>query len=130
MTAHHNDPQHLPPTRGYRHVIRTHGDLVFVSGQVPLDAAGNLVGGDDPSAQTEQVFRNIGVALEVAGAAMTDVVRLTIYLVDLHDLPAVRAARDQHIDTRQPPTSSLVQVAGLVDPSFRVEIDAIAVVAT
>lgn len=130
MTIDQEDPRQLPPTNGYRHVIRTRGDLVFVSGQVPLDASGSLVGGDDPAAQAEQVFRNIGLALGAAGAAMRDVVKLTIYLVDLNDLPAARAARDQHIDTHQPPTSSLVQVAGLVHPSFRIEIDAIAVVET
>ena len=98
----------------------------MVSGQVPLDAAGALVGEGDALAQTRQVFRNIATALAACGARMSDVVKLTVFLTDLGDLAAFRTARDEVIDPERPPASSLVQVAGLVHPGFRVEIEALA----
>lgn len=55
------------------------------------------------------------------------VVKLTVYLTDLRDLPAFRKVRDEHQDAARPPACSLVQVAALVNPAFRVEIDALAV---
>jgi enamine deaminase RidA (YjgF/YER057c/UK114 family) len=56
------------------------------------------------------------------------VVKLTFFLVDLADLPAVRAARDRFVNLDEPPTSSLVQVAGLVRPEARLEVEAVACV--
>ena len=68
---------------------------------------------------------------KIAGPAqleMEQVVRLTVYLTDLADLDAFRRARDEHICVDRPPASSLVQVSGLVNPAFRVEIDALAAI--
>ncbi|WP_250027613.1 RidA family protein [Paractinoplanes maris] len=124
---HHTRPAGSPPANGYSHAVSFTGPTIMVSGQVPLDADGRLVGEDDALAQTRQVFRNIAVALDAAGARMSDVVKLTIFLTSLADLPAFRAARDEVIDPSRPPASSLVQVAGLVHPDFRVEIEAVAV---
>lgn len=56
-------------------------------------------------------------------------ITLTIYVVDMRRLPTVRAVRDEFIDTSKPPTSSLVQVAGLVAPDLLIEVDACAAVA-
>jgi enamine deaminase RidA (YjgF/YER057c/UK114 family) len=58
---------------------------------------------------------------------MADVVKLTIFLTDLADLPVLRRVRDEQIDPARPPASSLVRVAGLVHPAFRVEVEALAV---
>ena len=102
------------------------GRTVVVSGQVPLDASGTLVGDGDALAQTRQVFRNITTALAACGATMADVVKLTVFLTDLGDLADFRTARDEVIDPARPPASSLVQVSGLVHPAFRVEIEALA----
>ena len=124
---HHVRPAGSPPTNGYSHAVSFTGTTVVVSGQVPLDAEGRLVGDDDTREQTRQVFRNIQAALAAAGATMADVVKLTIFLTNMADLPAFRQARDEFIDVDRPPASSLVQVAGLVNPDFRVEIEAIAV---
>lgn len=123
-------PDGMPPANGYSHAVVASGPLVAISGQVPLDGSGQLVGADgDTTAQLRQVFRNIGTALHAAGAEWRHVIKLTVYLVDLGDLPAFRSVRDQFVDTRQPPASSLVQVSGLVHPGFRVEVDALAVLA-
>ncbi|WP_307834214.1 RidA family protein [Paractinoplanes lichenicola] len=127
MQRHYGRPEGSPPTNGYSHAVAFTGPTVVVSGQVPLDAEGRLVGEDDALEQTRQVFRNITTALAAAGATMSDVVKLTIFLTSLADLPAFRTARDEFIDLANPPASSLVQVAGLVSPDFRVEIEALAV---
>ncbi|XVV11939.1 RidA family protein [Actinoplanes sp. CA-131856] len=123
---HHARPEGTPPTNGYSHAVTVTGRLVLVSGQVPLDATGQLVGPGDALEQTRQVFRNIAAVLAGAGASMSDVVKLTVFLTDMEDLGSFRTARDEVIDPSRPPASSLVQVAGLVNPAFKVEIEAIA----
>jgi enamine deaminase RidA (YjgF/YER057c/UK114 family) len=90
MQEHYVRPEGLPPANGYSHAVAFSGRMVAVSGQVPLDGQGRIVGQDDPYAQARQVFEN----LAAAGAAMEHVVKLTIYLTDLGDLDAVRRARD------------------------------------
>src|SRR3954447_17280470 len=89
----------LPPVNGYSHAVRASGDLVVISGQLALDAAGEIVGASDVEAQTRQVFRNMNNALRAAGATFTDVVKLTFYLTDVDALPTVRRVRDEWIDT-------------------------------
>jgi enamine deaminase RidA (YjgF/YER057c/UK114 family) len=98
--------------------------MVVVSGQVPVDGTGQLVGKGDAEAQIRQVYANLATALEAAGSGLRDVVKLTVFLTDLADLPAFRRVRDEHQDPSRPPACSLVQVAGLVHPEFRVEIEA------
>lgn len=119
-------PAGLPPVSGYSHAVAFTGRMIAVSGQVPADGQGRLVGQDDPRAQVRQVFENLTAALAAAGAAMDQVVKLTVYLTDLADLDVFRQVRDEYISPGRPPASSLVQVSGLVNPAFRVEIDALA----
>ncbi|MFG2823986.1 RidA family protein [Kitasatospora sp. NPDC048365] len=121
-------PQGSPPVNGYSHAVAFTGPMVAVSGQVPLDADGRIVGESDPDAQIRQVFTNLTVALRAAGAGLHDVVKLTVYLTDLADLDAFRRVRDEHLDPARPPACSLLQVAGLVHPSFRIEMDALAAI--
>lgn len=125
-TMHHLRPAGSPPAAGYSHAVSASGRLIVVSGQVPLDADGNLVGAGDPEAQVRQVFRNIAAALADANATMADVIKLGFFLTDLADLPVVRRVRDEFIEVATPPASTLVQVSGLVNPEFRVEIEALA----
>ncbi|AKH83622.1 endoribonuclease L-PSP [Streptomyces sp. CNQ-509] len=121
-------PDGSPPVNGYSHAVTFTGTMVAVSGQVPLDEAGRLVGENDAEAQVRQVFANLTTALRAAGSGLEHVVKLTVYLTDLDDLPAFRRVRDEIQNPALPPASSLVQVAGLVSPEFRVEVDALAVV--
>ena len=121
-------PEGTPPVAGYSHAVSYSGTVVNVSGQVPVDNDGRVVGVDDPEAQMRQVFHNLGVVLAAAGSDFARVVKLTVYLTDLADLTVFRQVRDEHLDSAAPAASSLVQVAGLVNPAFRVEIDAVAVV--
>lgn len=119
-------PDGTPPVNGYSHAVSFGGPMVAVSGQVPVDAQGRLVGAEDAEAQVRQVFANLATALAAAGAGLEHVVKLTVYLTDLADLDAFRLVRDEYLDPARPPACSLVQVAGLVHPAFRVEIDALA----
>lgn len=128
MQQHHLRPDGLPPVNGYSHAVSFSGRMVVISGQVPLDGKGRLVGAGDPEAQVRQVFENLKTALAAAGAEMEQLVKLTYFLTDLADLDVVRRVRDECISQENPPASSLVQVSGLVNPAFRVEIEALAAV--
>jgi enamine deaminase RidA (YjgF/YER057c/UK114 family) len=117
-------PDGLGPVSGYSHAVAGSGRLVVVSGQLPVDEDGKVVDESDALTQARQVFANIGRALAAAGAKPKDVIRLGFYLTDLADLPAVRKARDEFLGDGPLPASSLVQVAGLILPEVRIEIDA------
>jgi len=124
-----NNPPTLPTPVGYSHVVEVpRGRTIFISGQVALDSAGNLIGRGDFVAQTEQVFKNLQAALESVGAGCKDLAKLTIFVVDISQVPALREIRNRYVNSANPPASSLVQVKGLVREEFLVEIEAVAVV--
>jgi reactive intermediate/imine deaminase len=126
----HVNPDTLAAPRGYSHVVvASGGRTIYVSGQVPLDRAGALVGAGDLAAQTRQVFENIKAALAAAGATFGDVVKLTYFVTDASQVQVVRDVRDTFIDRARPPASTLVEVRRLVRQEFQIEIDAIAQVA-
>ena len=103
------------------------GKLLILSGHVPLNPDGELAGAGIIE-QTEQVFENIGAALDEAGVGFKDLVKITIFLCPLNpeNLNGFRKVRDRYINLDCPPTSSLVGVSALVNPDFLVEIEAIA----
>ncbi|MEV6283069.1 RidA family protein [Kribbella sp. NPDC051770] len=121
-------PDGVAPGNGYSHVVTGPGRWVAISGQVALDADGEVVGVGDPAAQARQVFANLKACLEAAGATFADVVKLNFYVTDLAVLPAVRVARDEHVDTARPPASTAVQVVALFRPEILLEVEAYAVV--
>jgi len=123
----HITPSDVAPGFGYTHVVAATGRLIVISGQVALDQTGQLVGPGDPEAQARQVFENLRRCLAAADATFADVVKFTVYVTDLATMTAVRAVRDEYVDTTRPPASSAVQVAGLVLPELLLEIDALAV---
>lgn len=120
-------PDGVFPTTACTHVVMGTGRFVAISGQLPLDQDGELVGEDDPAAQARQVFDNLRRCLLAAGGGFDDVVKLTYFVTDMAHMPAIRAARDVHMDPERLPASSAVQVAGLVAPQFLMEIEAYAV---
>jgi 2-iminobutanoate/2-iminopropanoate deaminase len=109
----------------YSPAIRA-GNLLFLSGQIPIDpATGALVEGGI-AIQTEQVMRNIGALLEAAGAGFQHVVRTTVFLADMNEFAAMNECYARFV-SEPPPARATVQVARL-PRDVRVEIDAIAVV--
>ena len=100
------------------------GQLLFVSGQVPLDpATGQIVAGDI-AAQTRRVLDSIGALLRAGGRSFADVVRTTIFLADMNDFAAVNDVYGQYFSEPYPARAT-VQVARLPKDA-RVEIDVIA----
>lgn len=121
-------PDGVAPAAQYTHVVLGTGRFVAVSGQLSLDEDGKLVGEGDPAAQARQVFENLRRCLAAAGATFDDVVKLTYFVTDMTHMPAIRAARAEHIPDDRLPAASAVQVAGLVRPEFLMEVEAFAVV--
>ena len=125
-------PKTLMPPAGYSHIAKVNsGTMVYLAGQVSSDASGKLIGEGDFEAQVEQVFRNLGIAVEAAGGAMADIVKLNIYLVaeiDQADVPKMRAIRDRYVNAEKPPASTLVVVSRLARPGWLIEIEAVAAI--
>ncbi|MBO2454698.1 RidA family protein [Actinomadura barringtoniae] len=124
------DPPGLALGPGYSHVVVADapGRLVAVSGQIALDAGGQLVGVGDLAAQTRQVLANLHAALAAAGADWDHVVKIGYYLTDVTQVAVMRAARDEIVPAAFAPASTLVEVSRLVRPDLLVEIDALAVI--
>lgn len=109
----------------YSPAIRA-GQLLFLSGQIPLDPHTGTIVGDDITEQTEQVFRNIAALLSASGANFAQIARTTVFLADLNDFAAMNAVYATYFG-ETPPARSTVQVSRL-PRDVRVEIDAIVVV--
>jgi enamine deaminase RidA (YjgF/YER057c/UK114 family) len=125
-----NPPALSKPT-GYTHVVTTEsGKIVYVSGQVALDSKGEIVGKNDLREQAEQVYKNLNIALDTAGATFNDVVKMNIYIVDYNPkvLPKIREARSKYLSDESPPASTLIGVQSLFLDGLLIEIEAIAMV--
>lgn len=111
----------------YSHVVIAEGKrTIFISGQVPRDRQGNVVGKGNMAAQIRQVGENIKAALEAAGASLDDIVKTITYVTDIDEF-------FKHVDVRMEyfralPASTTVEVRRLSYPEFMVEVEATAVV--
>lgn len=114
-------PQAIGP---YSQAIRA-GNLIFASGQIPIDpATGEFVAGGIAE-QTEQVLRNLSAVFEAAGLGLAQVVKTTVFLVNMDDFAAMNEVYGRFF-AQQPPARATVQAARLPRDA-RVEIEAIAV---
>jgi len=126
------DPAELARSPRYSQVaVVSGGRLVLISGQIASDARGELVGRGDVRKQTEQIFANIQSALKAAGGDVSDIVNIRTDFLSLADLPAYREVRLAFLSSRKnpPPTSTTVQVAGLVTEGALLEVTVMAVIA-
>jgi enamine deaminase RidA (YjgF/YER057c/UK114 family) len=120
-------PDELSSPPGYSHVVTIpSGRLVWTAGQIAMDAGGEVVGIGDWEGQARRVFENLTLALAAAGAGWSDVVKLTYFVVEMSGLLTIRAVREEFVDRTRPPTSTLVQVAGLAHPDLLLEVEAVA----
>jgi 2-iminobutanoate/2-iminopropanoate deaminase len=118
-----SSPEAAPAVGPYSPAIGA-GDLVFLSGQLALDAQGRLAAITVPD-QARKALQNMGLVLEAAGLTFADVVKTTIFLVNMHDFAAVNDVYGEFF--REPfPARSTVEVAALPKEA-KVEIEAVAV---
>ena len=121
-------PEQAAQISHYAHAVRADGPLLFVSGIVPVDERGDLVGGDDVAEQARAVFRNLGSVLAAGGASFADVVKVSVFLTDVDDRPLINPVRQEVFGAARP-ASTLVEVSRLAIPGAKIEVEAIAVVA-
>ena len=125
-----NPPGAPKPLGAYSHAIKVSaGSLLYIAGQVGVDADGKLAG-PDVGAQTQQVFQNIGRVLAGAGATFHNVVEFTTYLVGRSSIQPFIDARTELFPGLYPegdyPPNTLLVISGLVQEEFLVEIKTVA----
>jgi 2-iminobutanoate/2-iminopropanoate deaminase len=119
-------PGQAAPISHYAHPVRADGPMLFVSGVVPVDEQGRLVGGDDIVEQARAVFRNLGAVLAAGGATFADVVKVSVFLTDIDDRPLINPVRQEAFGAARP-ASTLVEVSRLAVPGAKIEVEAVAV---
>jgi 2-iminobutanoate/2-iminopropanoate deaminase len=112
------------PISHYTDAVRF-GDLLLVSGCAPLDATGALVGTSDVVRQARQVLTNLSLVLRAADASFADVLKVTVYMLDITARTEVDEVRREFFGTARP-ASTLIEVSRLAIPGMLIEIDAIA----
>ncbi|QIY92457.1 RidA family protein [Chryseobacterium gallinarum] len=101
--------------------------MILLSGQVPLNAEGNLVG-NTVEEQSHQIFRNIENILKEYGGTGKDIVKLGIFIKDISQTASFRKVRDLYVNIQHPPVSSLVEVSSLFRNDVLIEVEATAVI--
>lgn len=119
------NPEGLTDPSAYNHLVKV-GNLMFIAGQVALDAQGNVVGEGDMVAQVRQVLENMKTVLASEGADFSNVVKINIFTTDIERFRGAADVRREYFDGN-PPASTLVQIERLARPVFLVEIEAIAI---
>jgi 2-iminobutanoate/2-iminopropanoate deaminase len=116
-----------PPMKPhYSNSIRTEsGPLLFIAGQVALDADGNLVGEGDIRAQATQVIENIKAIVEANGGGLADIAQVTVYVRDIEAFNSISDIRARYFPA-DGPASAIVEVSALAWPEFLLEITAVA----
>lgn len=121
------------PTKpnGYTHVVVAKAaKTIYISGQVPMNEKGEIIGKGNFAAQTRQVFENLKTALAAANADFKDVVKITIYVKDFQPdqhLSVLRNIRNEYVSKENPPASTLVGIQSLFNSEVLIEIEAVAV---
>src|ERR1700688_4560008 len=125
------NPERLSKPKGFTQVvIAPLGKVIYVSGQVPLNANGEVVGKGDFRAQATQVMENLKTALAAAGATMKDVIKANHYVVNLKpdQVAVIREVGSKYFSAERPPAGTLVGVTALVQEGYMIEIEAVAAV--
>jgi enamine deaminase RidA (YjgF/YER057c/UK114 family) len=123
------NPAAVATPTGYTHVVEAQGSrTIYIAGQTPANAAGDVVGEGDLAKQAEQVFENLRACLAEAGATFADVTKTTTLVVNYQPefRPIIAAVRQKFYGDAAP-ASTLIGVQALARPEFLIEVEAIAV---
>jgi enamine deaminase RidA (YjgF/YER057c/UK114 family) len=118
---------HRNPAFSQAVVVEGNARTIYVGGQNAVDAQGRVVGAGDLAAQTERTLENLATVLAAAGARLQDVVKWTVFAVQGQDARPAVGVFQRVWGSAPPPAISVIAVAGLANPEFLVEVEAIAV---
>lgn len=103
------------------------GEMLYVSGCLPIDESGALVGAGDMAAQARQVYHNLGLALKAAGCGPENVIESKVYVRDMGERLKMNAVRQEFFGEHRP-AGTLVEVSALAHPEALIEVDAVALI--
>lgn len=115
------------PVGPYNQGVVASGSMLFVAGQIPLDAATGELVGTDVAAQTEKSIQNLSAVIEAAGSDLSKVVKTSVFLKDMNDFAAMNEVYAKHFGDEDAPARACVEVARL-PKDVLVEIECIAMV--
>jgi enamine deaminase RidA (YjgF/YER057c/UK114 family) len=119
--------KHLPPPIGvWSHAVKVPEGrtLIYPSGFTSRDASGKVVAPNDAAGQMRQILENLQAFVEEQGATLADVVKVTVYTTDIEDFAKIHAVRREFFP-KDPPASTMIQVTRMVDPTHKLELDAV-----
>lgn len=119
-----NSPKAPAPIGPYSHSVMAEGKFLFISGQIPFDAAGNLVG-DDVTGQTHQCIKNLKAIVEEAGGTLADIVKTTCLLNDMDNFLAMNKVYEEYFGETKPARAAFGVVR--LPKDVMIEIEAVAV---
>ena len=120
------NPKNVHWPFGYTHIAKV-GDTVHISGQLPLDQEGKIVGEGDMAVQTDKTYENLKKCLESVGATMRDIVMLRIFVTDLEEFQKTAEVRTKYFGKYRPATTGL-EISRLYFPEAMIEVEATAVI--
>jgi reactive intermediate/imine deaminase len=122
-------PADAKPVANYKMATRMEsGRLLYIAGQVARDAEGNVLGQGDIRAQARQVFQNLRQVLQAAGGDLSDLLKITTYITNIDDFPAVAEVRSSFFSGALP-ASTLIVVTRLAQPELLIEVEGMAATA-
>jgi 2-iminobutanoate/2-iminopropanoate deaminase len=104
------------------------GNLVFTSGQAPIDSSGSTVGVGDFEAQARRALDNLATVLTNAGSSLADTVKATVFVTDIAQQDVFAKVRSEYFTARPYPAESFVEVSSLADAEWMIEIEAVGLV--
>jgi enamine deaminase RidA (YjgF/YER057c/UK114 family) len=118
----------VKPVANYKIAARYDGgQLLYISGQVARDTDGNVVGKGDMRTQARQVFQNLRQVLQAAGGDFKDLMKITTYITNIENFPAVAEVRSE-VFQGELPASTLIVVKSLFNPDFLIEVEGVAAI--
>jgi reactive intermediate/imine deaminase len=121
-------PAEAKPVANYKMATRMEGGrLLYIAGQVARDADGEVLGKGDIRVQARQVFQNVQAVLQAAGGELTDLLKITTYITNITDFPAVAEIRSSFFPGALP-ASTLIVVSRLAQPELLIEVEGMAAI--